>query len=73
MSDSEHIPKEGPRAYLITHDDHRGVLMCLALLFIGYALMIIGMRIFARYRTMGIDDYLAMVATVSFTITFRQS
>lgn len=74
MSESqEHVPNEGPRAYQITHDDQRGALMCIALIFIGYALMIISMRVFARIRTMGIDDYIAMVATVSLLIVSWQS
>jgi len=64
-SNSESGPVEGPRAFTITSDDHRGVVMCLAVLFIIYAFMIIGMRLAARIRTIGIDDWLAITATVS--------
>lgn len=56
--------EEGPRPFTITENDHRGVVMSLAVLFILYAVMIIGMRLAARMRTMGWDDYLAILATV---------
>lgn len=58
-------PVEGPRPFTITHDDHRGVVVSVAILFILYACMIIGMRLAARVRTMGVDDWLAVAATVS--------
>lgn len=64
-SNSESAPVEGPRPFTITPDDHRGVVMSLAVLFIIYAFMIIGLRLAARMRTMGVDDWLAILATVS--------
>jgi len=57
--------QEGPRAFTITKDDHRGVVVAVAVLFIFYAFMTIGLRLAARIRTMGVDDYLAILATVS--------
>lgn len=57
--------QEGPRAFTITKDDHRGVVLTVAVLFIIYAFMTIGLRLAARIRTMGVDDYLAILATVS--------
>jgi len=56
--------QEGPRPFTITKHDHRGVVMALVVTFILYAVMIIGMRLAARLRTMGVDDYLAILATV---------
>jgi len=64
-SNSESAPVEGPRAFTFKSDDHRGVVMAVAVLFIIYAFMIIGMRLAARLRTMGMDDWLAIAATVS--------
>jgi hypothetical protein len=60
---------EGPRPYRIAQDDHRGVVTVIATLFIIYAYMIIGMRLAARIRNMGADDYLAILATVSVNFT----
>ena len=57
--------EEGRRAFTISKNDHRGVVLSVAVLFIIYAFMIGGMRLAARMRTMGPDDYLAILATVS--------
>lgn len=55
---------EGPRPFIITSDDHRGVVLTLAVLFILYALMVLGMRLAARIRSMGLDDFVSILATV---------
>lgn len=64
-------PVEGPRPFTITHDDHRGVVMCVSVLFIGYAFMTIALRLAARIRNMGIDDWLAVVGTVCRLLVFH--
>lgn len=56
---------EGQRPYTIGPQDHRGVVMTLSVLFLLYALMVMGMRYAARARTMGMDDFIVVGATVS--------
>lgn len=56
---------EGPRPFTIVQDDHRGVIVAVAAVFMVYAYMIIALRLAARIRTMGLDDSLAILATVS--------
>jgi hypothetical protein len=57
-------PAYGPRPYGLTGSDHRGTVLTVGILFTVYAFMVLGIRLATRYRNMGIDDWLSIVATV---------
>ena len=61
---STEAPVLGERPFRITGNDHRGVVLTVSILFIVYALMVLGMRVAGKYRSMGIEDWLAIAATV---------
>lgn len=54
----------GPRPYGLTESDHRGIVVTMSILFILYTLMVFGIRLATRHVNMGVDDWLAVVATV---------
>jgi hypothetical protein len=65
MADTaEEEPSYGPRPFELSDEDHRGVVVTMGLLFIVYTFMVLAMRLLTRYRSMGLDDYLAIAATV---------
>lgn len=55
----------GPRFFIITHDDLRGTVMVVTIIFGIYAYMILSIRLAVRRRAIGVDDFLAVLATVS--------
>ncbi|RMZ82152.1 hypothetical protein DV738_g1845, partial [Chaetothyriales sp. CBS 135597] len=54
----------GPRPFNLTGTDQRGAVMTISILFIVYAFLIVGMRLATKYRSMGLDDWLAISAMV---------
>jgi hypothetical protein len=57
-------PALGPRLYHHTANDHRGLVLTISILFIVYSLMVLAMRLTSKYRNMGVEDWLAVAATV---------
>jgi hypothetical protein len=61
---AETVSSYGPRLFELSDNDHRGVVVTMGSLFIVYSFMVLAMRLLTRYRSMGVDDYLAIAATV---------
>ena len=61
---SSEAPVLGKRPFRITGDDHRGIVLTMSILFAVYAVMVLGMRVASKYRSLGIEDWLAIAATV---------
>lgn len=66
MSASSPAPVYGPRPFHLTHDDHRALVLTISVLFLVYALLVLIMRMVQRQKNMGIEDWLAVAATVCF-------
>ena len=67
MSDPNASPPTftyGPRPFSHTEDDHRSTVLVLSILFIVYGFMVVAMRLFTKYRNMGIEDWLSLGTTV---------
>lgn len=54
----------------ITADDHAGYLWIITILGAIYTIIVALVRVYVKYRVVGIDDYLLGIATVSIWSTF---
>ncbi|RMD41550.1 hypothetical protein DV735_g3591, partial [Chaetothyriales sp. CBS 134920] len=64
MADTSTEVVLGPRPFDLSGSDQRGAVMVISILFIVYAFLIVGMRLATKYRTMALDDWLAISAMV---------
>jgi hypothetical protein len=65
-------PVYGPRPFHVTDTDQRGVVMAVSILFIVYAFMTATMRVAAKPRNQGIDDWLSLLATVLISLSLNR-
>ncbi|KAL2391739.1 hypothetical protein ABEF94_000003, partial [Exophiala dermatitidis] len=56
-------PVYGPRLYELTENDNRGIVLTMAILFMVYTFMVLGMRLATKYKSMGVEDWMSIVAT----------
>jgi hypothetical protein len=58
-------PVTGDRFFVVTDDDRRGVLWVVSIICCIYIVMIFALRASARRGSYGLDDWTAVIATVS--------
>lgn len=57
----------GNRFAAVTPDDHSGIAWCIAILFGTYSCLSLGLRLYLKRKTFGLDDIFCASATVRAT------